>query len=136
MSEPFDLDELDLDEDPVEEILESYYRPDAYAQGEALCIRILEEIDPDYEPAKLFLLLNLAAQEIEAEALELLDELADHSLFEALRLLAFGEGNDTEAIIYEDLIVCAQARGLEEQLETFFDTPVQAEPAADNWLAG
>lgn len=134
MTDELSFEHLDLDEDPVEEILESFYRPGAYQRGEALCIKILEELDPEYEPAKLYLLLNMAAQGIEAEALELLDELADHSLFEALRLLAFGEGNETEILIYDDLIACAQARGLEEQLRTFFDTPAQPQPEAENWL--
>lgn len=131
----FDATDFDFDEDPVEEILESLYRPGAYNQGEALCIQILEDIDPDWEPAKLFLVLNWAAQEVESEALELLDELEDNSLFEALRLLAFGEGNDTEAMVYEDLILCAQARGLDEQLDSFFSAPATDYPSALDWLS-
>lgn len=130
----FDASTFDLNEDPVEEILESLYRPGAYREGEAICIEILEELDPDWEPAKIFLLLNLAAQNFEEEALEMLDELADNSLFEALRLVVFGEGTDAEVMIYEDIIACAEARGLDDQLQTFFNSDTEEDHSAMSWL--
>ena len=118
-----DLEEFNRAE--TEELLDALYRPDCYEEGEALCLEILEEIDPDWQPAKLYLLLNLAAQDVEEEALQMIDELESDYLFDALRQLAFGAGTDTEAMVYEDIVACALERGLEQDMERFFDTEDQ-----------
>lgn len=109
----------------MEAILESLYSPGCYEHGEGLCLDIMEEIDPDWEPARLFLMLNLAAMDQEEEALEMVDELSDSALLRALRELAFGAGTEAEESLYEDIILCAQERGLEPQLEKFFETREQ-----------
>lgn len=106
----------------MEEILEALYSPGNYAEGEELCLHILEEVDPDWEPARLYLLLNLAALEAPEDALELIDELQDESLFEALRHLAFGLGIAAETTIYKELMACARERGLGQQLDAFLST--------------
>lgn len=131
--EEFDEDELDdeefddeeddlLSENEIEERLDALYSPGNYAEGESLCLEILEEIDPHWEPARLYLLLNLAAQDFEEEALMLVDDLHSDTLFLALRQLTFGAGTEAEELIYEDIIACAKSRGLEEELETYFAT--------------
>lgn len=130
------MDETYLEQNAieVEDALESLYRPGAYAEGEQLCLHIFEDVDPDWEPAKLFLVLNLAAQGAEQDALELIDELSDESLIEALRHLAFGEGSESEEMVYEDIVLCAQERGLEHELEQFFETrekPLERHQKAD-----
>lgn len=139
-----DEDELedDFDEEHVEQVLHALYSPGLYGEGEELCIEILEEIDPDWEPAKLFLLLTLAAQDLEEEALEIIDELRDDSLFEALRLLAFGEGTEAEDVVYEDIILCAQERGLEDDMEAYLnnkDMPLERHEKTqlpEPWMRG
>lgn len=117
-------DELDFNEEEMEQVLEGLYRPGAYADGEQLCLEILEDLAPDWEPARLFLLLNLAAQDAEEEALQMVDELSDESLFEALRHLTFGADTETEELIYLDIMACIKSRGLKEDLEKFFNTEV------------
>lgn len=117
-----DLEEDGFNEAEMEEHLEALYRPDCYAEGEQLCLELLEDVAPDWEPARLFLLLFLAAQDAEEEALHMVDELDDESLFRALRHLAFGADTETEDLIYSDIIACAKSRGLDQQLEDFFST--------------
>lgn len=117
-------EDLEFDEEEMEQILEGLYRPGAYAEGEQLCLEILEDLAPEWEPARLFLLLNLAAQDAEEEALQMVDELSDESLFEALRHLTFGADTETEELIYKDVMACIKSRGLKEDLQKFFSTEV------------
>lgn len=107
-------------ESEAAEALEALYRPGFYAEGEALCLEILEELAPEWEPARLFLLLNLAAQNLPEDALEMVDELDDDSIFEALRHLTFGAGTPAESLVYDDLLECARERGLSQELTDFF----------------
>lgn len=128
MSEYIEDDEEnveDFNEAEMEELLEALYRPECYEEGEALCLEILEEVDSDWQPAKLYLLLNLAALDEEEEALQMIDELESDYLFDALKQLAFGAGTDTEAMVYEDIIACARERGLNEDIDRFFSTEDQ-----------
>lgn len=120
-----DIDEHDFDEREVEEILQSLYAPGLYSEGEEFCLEILEEIEPNSELARRYLLLNLAALDFEEEALELIDDLDDTSLFEVLSQLAFGEGTQTEEYVYQDVLLCVEQRGMTSQLEDFFATKVQ-----------
>lgn len=120
-----------FDQAEMEECLNGLYRPDAYAEGEALCIEILEDVDPEWEPATLYLMLFLAAQDAEEDALQLVDELSDESLFEALTHLTFGAGTVAEEVLYEEIKACALERGLEEELEEYFSTVVKAIPRQD-----
>lgn len=116
-------DEPDDDEFNPEETeaqLEALYRPGCYREGEELCVEILEYIDPDWEPARMYLLLFYAAQDFDQAALETVDELQTESLLEALLHLTFGAGTETEELIYEDIMACMESRGLEERLEAFF----------------
>jgi hypothetical protein len=115
-----------LEDDETEELLDSLYRPECYEEGEMLCLELLEEVDPDWQPAKMYLLLFLAAQDYEDDALEMIDELESDYLFDALKQLAFGAGTDTEAMVYEDIIACAQERGLQSDLDKFFGTEQKA----------
>ena len=124
LSEP-DSDEQDLGENELEETLQALYSPGFYAEGEDFCLELLEDIHPDWEPARQFLVLNLAAQNLEEEAIEMVDELSDESLFEVLKQLAFGAGTDAESVVYEDIVLCIQQRGLTERLETYFKTPIE-----------
>lgn len=114
--------EVEFDEAETEEILEGLYRPGAYHEGEVLCLEILEEIAPDWEPARLYLLLNLAALDAEEEALQMVDELADDSLFEALRHLTFGADTVAEELVFQDIIACARSRGLGDRVDEYFAT--------------
>jgi len=90
-------------ESELDETLQSLYGEGRYAEGEELCFDLLNSVMPDWETAKLFLLLNLAAQDAESEALGLLDELSDETLFEAQRLLAFGHDTDAEKVVCEGI---------------------------------
>ena len=121
--EEFDDIDGDLDENLVLEQLDALYRPGDYAEGESLCLEILEEIDPYWEPARLYLLLYLAAQDIEEDALQLVDDLSSEALFEALRYITFGAGTEAEELIYEDIMACLKSRGKEKELEEYFTTP-------------
>lgn len=122
-----------FNESEAEEILEGLYRPGCYEEGERLCFEIMEEVSPDWEPAKLYLLLFLAAQDLEDEALQSVDDLSSDSLFEALKHLAFGAGTETEELLYEDIVACLRSRGLEEQLDYFFSLvekpPIRPDPS-------
>lgn len=115
-----DEDEFEFNEAETEELLEGLYRPGAYHEGEVLCLEILEEVAPDWEPARLYLMLNLAALDAEEEALQMVDELSDDSLFEALRHLTFGADTVAEELLFQDLIACARARGLDERVDQYF----------------
>lgn len=115
-----DILQLEDEEDELEQDLRALYRPGCYGEGEELCLEILEELDPESQLATLFLMLNLAAQDLEEDALTLVDELDDGSIFEALRSLAFGEGTQSEAVLYDELVLCAQERGLAKDIEAFF----------------
>lgn len=121
--EEFEDIDGDLDEKLILEQLDALYRPGDYAEGESLCLEILEEIDPDWEPARLYLLLYLAAQDVEEDALQLVDDLSSESLFEALKQLTFGAGTEAEELIYEDIMACLKSRGEEKELEEYFSTP-------------
>lgn len=112
--------EDEFDEIEMEERLEALYQPGCYQEGEDLCLEILEEFDPDWAPARLYLLLFLAAQDVAEDALEMIDELESESLFEALLHLTFGAGTETEELVYQDIIISAEARGLKDKLESFF----------------
>lgn len=130
--EQLDQDEdWEFDEKLALEQLEAFYSPGNYAEGESLCLEILEEAAPDWEPARLYLLLNLAALDCEEEALQMVDDLSSESLIEALRQLTFGAGTQTEELVYEDIIACAQARGLSSELEQFFATVEKPWPRTD-----
>lgn len=120
-----DIGEFDFDEIEAEELLQALYSPGLYSEGEECCIEILEDIEPNSNLAKRFLLLNLAAQDLEEEALELIDQLDDSSLFEVLSQLAFGEGTQAEEAVYEDVLLCAEQRGLDSELNEFLTTKVQ-----------
>lgn len=111
-----------FDAKQAEELLEALYRPGSYEEGEKLCLEILEERAPEWEPARLYLLLNLAAQDFEEEALQVVDDLSNDLLFEALGHLAFGAGTATEEFVYEDIVACLKSRGQDEQLEHYFST--------------
>ena len=111
---------LETENDELQQDLRALYRPGCYHEGEELCLEILEEIDSESQLATLFLMLNLAAQNIEEDTLSLVDELDDESIFEALRSLAFGEGTQAESILYDELVLCAQERGLSADIEAFF----------------
>ena len=135
-------DELPFEEEEMEQTLRALYQPGFYSQGEELCLDIIEDHAPDWEPAKLFLLLYLAAQDVEEEALDLVDELSEASLFEALRLLAFGEATEAESVVYEDIVLCAQERGLGKDMEAYFDNrdlPLKRYEKTEmpkSWMAG
>jgi hypothetical protein len=118
-------EEIDFNPALMEETLEGLYRPGCYAEGEQLCLDLLEELDEDWEPARLYLLLFLAAQDAEDEALQMVDELADNSLFEALRHLTFGADTETEELIYEDILNCVDSRGLGDDLKKFLSNEVE-----------
>lgn len=122
-----DDDQEDMGFDPAltEEHLEALYRPGCYAEGEQLCLDLMEELDYDWEPARLYLLLYLAAQDAEEEALQMVDDLADDSLFEALRLLTFGADTETEELVYEDILACVESRELGEDLQKFLSNEVE-----------
>jgi hypothetical protein len=126
-----EIDEDEFNEKLMEELLYSLYQPGCYAEGEELCLEILDELNPGWEPARLYLLLYLAAQDAQEEALEMIDELADDSLIEVLRHLAFGEGTEAEEIVYEDILACAQERGLESLVEEFLNKKEVALPRQD-----
>jgi hypothetical protein len=119
-------EESNSDFDPVlmEEYLEGLYRPGCYAEGELLCLDLMEELDQDWEPARLYLLLYLAAQDAEEEVAQMVDELEDDSLFEALRLLTFGADTETEELLYEDILSCIESRGLGDDLQKFLSNEV------------
>lgn len=131
MSEAEEDEDWDFDEKLALEQLEALYSPDNYAEGESFCMEILEDLAPDFEPARLYLLLNLAALDCEEEALQMVDDLSAESLLEALRQLTFGAGTQTEELVYEDIIACAQARGLAPELEKFFATVEKPWPRTD-----
>ena len=114
-----DIDE-EFNEKETEEILEALYRPGSYQEAEALCVEILEDIDPDWHPARLYLMLCWAAQDLEEDALSLIDELPSEHLFEALEHLPFGSGVVAEESVYEDIRSCLEDRGQGEELEKFF----------------
>jgi hypothetical protein len=87
----------------LDETLQSLYGQGRYSEGEELCSDILHAVEPGWETAKLFLLLNFAAQDAEGEALELLGELSDNSLFEAQKLMGFGMETEVEKIVCEGI---------------------------------
>lgn len=118
MEEP----EEEFNERETEEILEALYRPGSYQEAEAFCLEILEDIDPDWHPARLYLLLCWAAQDLEDEALGLIDELPSEHLFEALQHLPFGSGAVAEESVYEDIRACLEERGKGKELRQFFAT--------------
>ena len=120
-----EVEEVEFDPDLMEERLEALYRPGCYAEGEQLCLELMEDLDEDWEPARLYLLLYLAAQDAEEEAFQLVDDLADNSLFEALRLLTFGADTETEELIYSDILACVESRGLGDDLEKFLSNEVE-----------
>lgn len=115
-----------FDEQEFEEALQALYNPGFYRKGEDLCLDILEDIAPDWEPARLFLMLYIAAQDEVEDSLVILEELADDSLFEALRLLAFGEGTEAEEVLYQEILSHVEQRGLEKDLEMFLRNPDKA----------
>lgn len=47
-------------------------------------------------------------------------------MFEALRLLAFGEGTEAEEVLYQEILSHAELRGLEKDVETFLRNPDKA----------
>ena len=88
-----------VSESELDETLQSLYEEGRYSEGEELCSDILKAVRPGCETAKLFLLLNLAAQDDEDKALDLLDELSDGTLREARKLLSFGQETEAEEIV-------------------------------------
>ena len=88
-----------MSEAELDETLQSLYEEGRYSEGEELCSDILKAVRPGCETAKLFLLLNLAAQDDDEKALDLLEELSDGTLIEAQKLLSFGQETEAEEIV-------------------------------------
>lgn len=109
----------------IEETIETLYYPGRFGEGEALCLDVLENVDPESETACLYLVLNLAGQNLKTEALELARELPPELITAALDELAFGAGTPAEAELYRELIRLGEEAGLGDELERFFSTPVR-----------
>ena len=82
--------------------IDALYRPGSYSDGASLCRALLEQVDPLWQSARLYLVLNLAAQDLYEEALEEVVGLEPETLFEGLRLLTFGAGTDSEEQLYNN----------------------------------
>ena len=108
----FDIDEQDL---------QALYCPGFYDKGEQLCLDILDHHDSGSQPALLFLTLNLAAQDAESEALDMVETLENSFLFKALANLPFGQGTEAEGSLYGEILRCAEQRGLSAELSTFLE---------------
>ncbi len=102
----------------LEESIELLYLPGHYAEGEDLCLEVLEGLD-DFPVATLYLSLNLAAQGFVEEALETADYIPDHLLLEGLQRLPFGSGDQAETELYHRLIELSHERGQGQQVEAF-----------------
>ncbi len=105
------LDQASPDKTPflegeLDDTLRSLYEEGRYAEGEDLGKDILTSVRPGCETAKLYLLLNLAAQDLEQDALELFHELSDSILFEAQKLLEFGQETNAEVTVLEEIEAC------------------------------
>ncbi len=124
------MEERDLVRE-LQERLDAHYRPGCYAEGEELSLAILEELDPDWEWARLYLMLFLSAQDASEEALSLAEELSAASLFKALDLLVFSGGSDTDRQLYGQLQEILRERGLTQELESYFATEEKPWPRAD-----
>lgn len=102
------------------ETLQALLSEGCFGQGEELCLDILRDIQPDWAPAKLFLLLNLVAQDADNEAIAVLDELSDTELLEALSRLSSNDETETETLVCQAITVQIQDRdlSLQEQFES------------------
>lgn len=118
----------------LEETIESLYLPGHFAEGEQLCIEVLEMFEAESAVALMYLALNLAGQDQMDEALESAETLPDECLIPALRQLPFGNGNESETALYRRLIRIAEERGLGEELEQFFNTRERPWPSAQSPL--
>jgi hypothetical protein len=105
-----------------EQDLQALYCPEYYEKGEEVCQEILEHYES--QPALLFLILNLAAQDAGVEALALVSRLDDKHLFRALSILPFGQGTEAESAVYRELLSCAGQRGMCPQVNVFLDSGV------------
>jgi hypothetical protein len=90
-------------EHELDEALQTLYGQGRFADGEELCFDILRTVRPGWETANLFLLLNLAAQDAEVEALNMLDRLSDQALEAGRKLLDFGSESEVEAVVCEQI---------------------------------
>lgn len=118
-------DDEESEEDSWEELLAGLYCPGGYEEGERIC-RDLLEIDPDWQPAQLYLTLNLTGLGRLEEALVVMQDLSDDMLFEALSQLAQSSCSDSEEELYQQLMVYIRERGLGDELEVFFSTVEEA----------
>ncbi|MGE0495094.1 MAG: hypothetical protein AB7S38_38155 [Vulcanimicrobiota bacterium] len=118
----------------LEETIESLYLPGHFAEGEQLCIEVLEMFEEESPVALMYLALNLAGMDQLAEALESADALPDECLIPCLQQLPFGRGNESETELYKRLSEIARERGLEEELEEYFNTRDRPWPNAESPL--
>lgn len=93
-------------EGELDDTMRCLFEEGRYAEGEDLCKDILASVRPECDTARLYLLLNLAAQDLEPEALDLLDELSNRILFEAQKLLALGQETNAEVSVCEKIEIC------------------------------
>ncbi len=127
--------------DYKEEKLQSLYCPGLYQQGQAHCLHMLEHHNPECQTTILFLVLYLAAQDKENEALELLEILEVESLFRVLSNLPFGQGTEAESVLYETIANSLTREGFEGELSQFLSQGTCSvsssdEPLFDELLIG
>lgn len=114
--------------------LQALYSPGYYHKGEELCSAILENYDPDHQPALQFLVLSLAAQDAEDEALELVEHLDIRSHFLVLKNLPFGCGTNAESALYQATIESACRLGMKEEIAEYLDQGILPSFLADQGL--